>query len=304
MYEASSWEYSFSIPHDIPGLIQLCGGKKVFEARLDTFFAHGYYNVANEPSFLTPMLYHWVGKPEKSRALVKRIIEQYFNDSPNGLPGNDDGGAMSSWLACHLLGMYPLAGTDEWLRYDPLWKDVSVRDSVNVPDPEPEKPNTFMAKFSLHGQTRRFYLDTRYDLETKQVIVDWRILRNLRWWKGRYTMDPVSLRNGQRLCYEQPLDGQHVLVPADQTFLFLSDLALADLRRVDGVLVGMMHYDDAHWTLLDVNTFEPWRDRATTLHFRSDEGAEMWVAWGLFCPLVVKMQDNPHEIDWEITYVK
>lgn len=304
MYEASSWEYSFSIPHDISGLIQLCGGKKVFEARLDTFFAHGYYNVANEPSFLTPMLYHWVGKPEKSRALVKRIIEQYFNDSPNGLPGNDDGGAMSSWQACHLLGMYPLAGTDEWLRYEPLWKDVSIRDSVNVPDPEPEKPNTFMAKFSLHGQTRRFYLDTRYDLETKQVIVDWRILRNLRWWKGRYTMDPVSLRNGQRLCYEQPLDGQYVLVPADQTFLFLSDLALADLRRVDGVLVGTMHYDDAHWTLLDVNTFEPWRDRATTLHFRSDEGAEMWVAWGLFCPLVVKMKDNPHEIDWEITYVK
>ncbi len=304
MYEASSWEYSFSIPHDIPGLIRLCGGEKKFEARLDTFFSHGYYNVANEPSFLTPMLYHWVGKPEKSRALVKHIIEQYFNDSPNGLPGNDDGGAMSSWLACHLLGMYPLAGTDEWLRYEPLWKDVSIRDSVNIPDPEPAKPNTFMARFSLHGQTRRFYLDTRYDLETKQVIVDWRIQRNLRWWKGRYTMNPVSLQSGQRLCYEQPLDGQDVLVPDDQTFLFLSDLFWADLRRVEGVMVGSLHYDDARWTLLDENTLPSWRDRATTLHFRSDEGAEMWVAVGLFCPLVVKMQDNPHEIDWEITYVE
>ena len=302
MYEASSWEYSFSIPHDIPGLIELCGGKEAFETRLDTFFAHGYYNVANEPSFLTPLLYHWVGKPEKSTALVRKIIEENFNDQPNGLPGNDDGGAMSSWLACHLLGMYPLAGTKEWIKYEPLWKDVSIRDSVNTPDPEPAKPNTFLAKFSLHGQTRRFYLDTRYDLETKQAIVDWRIQRNLKWWKGCYTMRSSSIHNGRRLCYEQPLDGQHVLVPDDQTFLFLSDLALADLRRVDGVLQGTMQYDDVRWTLIDEDTLPSWSDRASTLHFRSEEGAEMWVAVGLFCPLVVKMQDNPHEIDWEITY--
>ena len=304
MYEASSWEYSFSIPHDIPGLIELCGGKEAFETRLDTFFAHGYYNVANEPSFLTPLLYHWVGKPEKSTALVRKIIEENFNDQPNGLPGNDDGGAMSSWLACHLLGMYPLAGTKEWIKYEPLWKDVSIRDSVNTPDPEPAKPNTFLAKFSLHGQTRRFYLDTRYDMETKQAIVDWRIQRNLRWWKGSYTMRSSSLHGGRRLCYEQPLDGQHTLVPDDQTFLFLSDLALADLHRVDGVLQGTMQYDDVQWTLIDENTLPSWSDRASTLHFRSEEGAEMWVAVGLFCPLITKMINNPHEIDWEITYIK
>ena len=304
MYEASSWEYSFSIPHDIPGLIELCGGKEAFEARLDTFFAHGYYNVANEPSFLTPLLYHWVGKPEKSTALIRRIIEENFNDQPNGLPGNDDGGAMSSWLACHLLGMYPLAGTSEWIKYDPLWQELHVKDEVNMPDPEPTKPNTFLAKFSLHGQTRRFYLDTRYDLKTKQAVVDWRIQRNLRWWKGSYTMRSSSLKNGRRLCYEQPLDGQHILVPDDQTFLFLSDLALADLHRADGVLQGTMQYDDVRWTLIDEDSLPSWSDRAHTLHFRSDEGAEMWVAVGLFCPLITKMIDNPHEIDWEITYVK
>ena len=96
MYEASSWEYSFSVPHDIPTLIQLCGGPEAFEARLDTFFLHGYYNVANEPSFLTPCLYHWTGKPERSGQRIRDIVAQHFTDTPTGLPGNDDGGAMSS----------------------------------------------------------------------------------------------------------------------------------------------------------------------------------------------------------------
>lgn len=60
-YEALSAEYSLSIPHDVPGLIEACGGKDAFIRRLDTFFANGHFNVANEPSFMTPYLYHWVG---------------------------------------------------------------------------------------------------------------------------------------------------------------------------------------------------------------------------------------------------
>ena len=62
-YEASSWEYSLSMPHDVEGLIEMCGGKEAFEKRLDTFFDNGHYNVNNEPSFLTPCLYHWIGRP-------------------------------------------------------------------------------------------------------------------------------------------------------------------------------------------------------------------------------------------------
>ena len=55
-YEASSWEYSLSIPHDVEGLIEKCGGKKDFETRLDKFFDKNYFNVNNEPSFLSPCL--------------------------------------------------------------------------------------------------------------------------------------------------------------------------------------------------------------------------------------------------------
>lgn len=124
-YEASSWEYSLSIPHDVPGLIAQCGGKEKFEERLDIFFDKGFYNVNNEPSFLSPCLYHWIGKPWRSDDRIREIIVQNYNDSPMGLPGNDDSGAMSSWLAFHMLGLYPNAGQDYYLIHAPMLKETT-----------------------------------------------------------------------------------------------------------------------------------------------------------------------------------
>ncbi len=119
-YEASSWEYSLSIPHDVPGLIEACGGLEAMERRLDTFFDHGHFNVNNEPSFLTPCLYHWLGKPHLTSDRIARIIADNYNDTPDGLPGNDDSGAMSSWLAFHMTGLYPNAGHDYYIIHSPL----------------------------------------------------------------------------------------------------------------------------------------------------------------------------------------
>jgi predicted alpha-1,2-mannosidase len=109
-YEGTSWEYSFSIPHEIPSLILKSGGNDAFRKRLDTFFDKKFYNVANEPSFLTPTLYHWIGRPDLSSDRIRQIIAASYNTSRNGLPGNDDSGAMSSWLAFHMIGLYPNAG--------------------------------------------------------------------------------------------------------------------------------------------------------------------------------------------------
>ena len=124
-YEASSWEYSLSIPHDVDGLIEKCGGPKAFDQRLDTFFSKNYFNVNNEPSFLSPCLYHWIGRPDKTADTIRRIIEENYHDSPTGLPGNDDSGAMSSWLMFNLAGIYPNAGHDYYIIHSPLLRSTT-----------------------------------------------------------------------------------------------------------------------------------------------------------------------------------
>lgn len=124
-YEASSWEYSLSIPHDVPGLIEKCGGAEAFERRLDTFFAKDYFNVNNEPSFLSPCLYHWIGRPDKTGDTILDIIRKNYSDGNAGLPGNDDSGAMSSWLIFNMAGIYPNAGHDYYLIHTPVLKSTT-----------------------------------------------------------------------------------------------------------------------------------------------------------------------------------
>lgn len=126
-YEALSAEYSLSIPHDVPGLIEACGGEEAFMRRLNLFFERKRYNVANEPSFLTPCLYHWLGRPDLTSDRVRQIISDNYNDSPTGLPGNDDSGAMSSWLVFHMMGLYPNAGQDYYLLHAPLLKAYTMQ---------------------------------------------------------------------------------------------------------------------------------------------------------------------------------
>ena len=125
-YEALSAEYSLSIPHDVPGLIEACGGKEAFIKRLDTFFANNHYNVANEPSFMTPYLYHWVDRPDLSVARIQQIIRDNYDDTPTGLPGNDDSGAMSSWLVFNMMGIYPVAGQNLYLVGSPMVPEYTI----------------------------------------------------------------------------------------------------------------------------------------------------------------------------------
>lgn len=121
-YEASSWEYSLSIPHDVAMLIKKSGGPAAFKKRLDIFFEKQLYNVGNEPSFLSPNLYHWIGRPDLSSDRIRKIVNSNFNSSHSGIPGNDDSGAMSSWLAFHMMGLYPNAGQSYYLINAPFVK--------------------------------------------------------------------------------------------------------------------------------------------------------------------------------------
>lgn len=110
--EATSWIYSWFVPHDLPGLVQVMGGKEAFLDRLDTFFVDGQFDPSNEPSFHVPWLYAAVGEPDRTATRVQQTVAEAFSTEPGGLPGNDDAGATSAWLVYALLGLYPVAPGD------------------------------------------------------------------------------------------------------------------------------------------------------------------------------------------------
>ena len=132
-YEGTSWQYSLYAPHDVNRLIALCGGPDSFIRRLDTFFEKGFagnkgfYNVGNEPSFLTPCLYIWAGRYDLTARRVREIGDRYYRPGRAGLPGNDDSGAMSTWYAFHALGLYPNAGQDYYLLTSPRIEHAELR---------------------------------------------------------------------------------------------------------------------------------------------------------------------------------
>ncbi|OAQ39773.1 alpha-mannosidase [Pedobacter psychrophilus] len=126
-YEGSAWDYSFYVPQNIPELIKYTGGAESFKSRLDTFFNKNLYDVSNEPDFLTPNLYHWIGRPDLSSQRINEIIKKEYNSSPKGIPGNDDSGAMSSWLVFHMMGLYPNAGQNYYLINSPILKESLIK---------------------------------------------------------------------------------------------------------------------------------------------------------------------------------
>lgn len=155
-YEASSWEYSLYVPHDVAKVIRKTGGKEVFRKRLDLLFDQEYYNVGNEPSFLTPTLYHWIGRPDLSSQRIHEIIDRNYDDSPSGIPGNDDSGAMSSWLAFHMMGLFPNAGQPYYLINTPYFEKTTLHlDAGNftvvAKNLSPE--NQFIQSVKLNGHT-------------------------------------------------------------------------------------------------------------------------------------------------------
>ncbi|KAF7376507.1 Glycoside hydrolase family 92 protein [Mycena sanguinolenta] len=132
-YESSSWEYSWFAPHDTAHLIELMGGNATFVKRLNHFFSAGYYGAGNEPSFQTPIGYHYANHPAQSVDRVRSVVFENFDITPAGLPGNDDQAAMATLLSFHLLGLYPVPSTTQYLILSPFTPQYTIHNSyLNV----------------------------------------------------------------------------------------------------------------------------------------------------------------------------
>lgn len=140
--EGNAWQYSWYVPHDIEGLIELMGGRRKFVERLDRFFTLteqsgqkndnasgfiGQYVHGNEPSHHVAYLYGYAGEPRKTQYYVHKICTELYNTSSSGYAGNDDCGEMSAWLVFSAMGFYPVnPASGEYALGTPMMDKVTV----------------------------------------------------------------------------------------------------------------------------------------------------------------------------------
>ena len=142
--EANCWQYTTYVPHDFTTYIELMGGPNRMERFLDRLFNSssemagrdqaditgviGQYAHGNEPSHHAAYLYNYVGKPDKTQAMVKKILTSLYSSKPDGLCGNEDCGQMSAWYVMSSLGFYPVCpGSNQYVIGYPLFKKAVVR---------------------------------------------------------------------------------------------------------------------------------------------------------------------------------
>ena len=141
--EANAWQYSFSVPQDVNGLIGLMGGAERFAVKLDSLFSVspkttgtelldiagliGQYAHGNEPSHHIAYLYCFAGQAWKTQSRVRSIMGGLYGAGPTGLCGNEDCGQMSAWYVLSALGFYPVTpGSDVYVIGSPIFKEASI----------------------------------------------------------------------------------------------------------------------------------------------------------------------------------
>jgi hypothetical protein len=137
--ETSVWQYAFSVPHNVEGMVRAYGGPEAFAAKLDTFFDGGHYNHGNEPDHHALFLYAYVpGHAWKIAHRLSGIVASQYGPTERGLSGNEDAGQMSAWLVLASVGLYQVCpgcgGDNEYVLGLPLFARVEVELAPSPPD--------------------------------------------------------------------------------------------------------------------------------------------------------------------------
>ncbi len=172
--EANSWQYSFYVPQDISGLIDLMGGKTEFEKQLDKLFTAknetsgreqaditgliGQYAHGNEPSHHMAYLYNFVNKPAKTQEKVRQILNEMYQNTPDGISGNEDCGQMSAWYVFSAMGFYPVTPvSNQYIIGTPLFEMVTINledgKTFEIEAENISGENKYIASAKLNGKS-------------------------------------------------------------------------------------------------------------------------------------------------------
>jgi len=190
--ESNAWQYFWSVPQNLEGLIDIVGGKELFEKKLDTMFTLdplpedklpifstgmiGQYAHGNEPSHHVAYLYNYLEKPWKTQELVRQILETQYHNTPDGHCGNEDCGQMSSWYILSALGIYPVNPAQGIYSFgSPLYDGATIflengREFVIEVKNNSDK-NKYIESISLNGEKiERSYITHKEIMDGGSII--------------------------------------------------------------------------------------------------------------------------------------
>ena len=172
--EGTAWQWTWFVPHDVEGLMNLMGGEEAFVGKLDSLFSApselvgelisaditgliGQYAHGNEPSHHITHLYNYAGRPWKTQELIGRIFEEQYRNDYDGLSGNEDCGQMSAWLIMNAMGIYQVApGRPVYSIGRPLFESMTVNmpggKKLRIVADNFSKDNTYVESVTLNGR--------------------------------------------------------------------------------------------------------------------------------------------------------
>ncbi|TXB66514.1 GH92 family glycosyl hydrolase [Phaeodactylibacter luteus] len=178
--EGTAWQYRFYTPHDVPFLIEQLGGADAFSQALQACFREGLYDVANEPDITYPYLFNYVeGEEWRSQEKVAEIIARHYSNQPGGIPGNDDTGTLSTWLAFSMMGFYPLCPADmDYALVTPAFESVRLHlnpdyypgGTMDIQALRTSENSQFIQQMLLNGQPHNRFFITHQQLTAGGVL--------------------------------------------------------------------------------------------------------------------------------------
>lgn len=156
--EGNAWVYTFFVPHDVPGLINLLG-KDQFNARLEEGFEKDYVDLSNEPNLQAPFLFNYSGKPWLTQKYTKYVMDSLFNTSPlTGWKGEEDEGQMGSYFVMMSMGMFEMDGGCAVKPYYDISAPLFDKAVIHL-DPKYYKGKTFTIK-TINKSDKNIYIQS------------------------------------------------------------------------------------------------------------------------------------------------
>lgn len=194
--ENNAWVYRWDVQHNIPDLIKLMGGPERFCAELDGMFAEelgrskfefyamlpdhtgnvGQFSMANEPSLHIPYLYNYAGAPWKTQKRIRQMLETWFRNDLMGVPGDEDGGGMTSFVVFSSIGFYPVTpGSDVYTIGSPLFEKTVMRltngNVFEIIADNVSKDNKYIKSAKLNGKALNSPFISHSDLMNGGTLV-------------------------------------------------------------------------------------------------------------------------------------